>query len=122
MGPLAGAKKLQRESMVEIRRRFGARTARLCYPAMATTALGAIPGGLLMFAMSAQVLKERDQYQGLPLLAARSMELFKSSWDGDELRLDAEYQASLPEFFSRSQALEPADLPRAIQRVFEPAE
>ena len=43
---LAGAKKLQRASMSEIRRRFGARTARLCYPAMATTALGAIPGGL----------------------------------------------------------------------------
>ena len=60
MGPLAGAKRLQRETMVEIRRRFAAPTARLCYPAMATTALGAIPGGLLMYAVTAQILKEQD--------------------------------------------------------------
>jgi enoyl-[acyl-carrier protein] reductase / trans-2-enoyl-CoA reductase (NAD+) len=46
MGPLAGAKKLQRETMEQIHQRFGARTVRICYPAVGTTALGAIPGGL----------------------------------------------------------------------------
>jgi len=119
MGPLAGAKKLQRESMVEIRRRFGARTARLCYPAMATTALGAIPGGLLMYALSSQVLRERGQYRDLPELASESMALFQKSWDGGDLRLDDDYQKCLPEFFRRSIALEPSDLPQAIRLLFE---
>ena len=32
MGPLAGAKLLQRKTMAEIKGRFGARTARICYP------------------------------------------------------------------------------------------
>lgn len=119
MGPLAGAKKLQRETMAEIARRFGARTARLCYPAMATTALGAIPGGLLMFALTAQILRERGGYKGLPTLAAESMEIFKSSWDGRDLRLDTVYQTCLAEFFARSLALEPSDLPYAIRLVFD---
>lgn len=120
MGPLAGAKKLQRETMVEIRARFAARTARLCYPAMATTALGAIPGGLLMYALTAQILRERGQYQDLPELAAESMKIFHPGWHGHELRLDAAYQECLPEFFNRSRALDPADLPAALRLVFEP--
>jgi enoyl-[acyl-carrier protein] reductase/trans-2-enoyl-CoA reductase (NAD+) len=119
MGPLAGAKRLQRETMVEIRRRFAARTARLCYPAMATTALGAIPGGLLMYAVTAQILKEQDQYADLPELAARSMEIFRPSWDGADLRLDAAYHERLPEFFARSAALEPEDVPMAFPLLFE---
>ena len=41
MGPLAGAKILQRKTMGEIKDRFGVRTARICYPPVATTALGA---------------------------------------------------------------------------------
>jgi enoyl-[acyl-carrier protein] reductase/trans-2-enoyl-CoA reductase (NAD+) len=118
LGPLAGAKKLQRETMLEIRRRFGARTARLCYPAMATTALGAIPGGLLMFGLTAQILIERGQYKDLPELAAESMEIFRPSWDGADLRLDAAYQACLPEFFDRSRKIEPADLPQALRSLF----
>ena len=118
MGPLAGAKQLQRETMVEINRRFGARTARLCYPAMATTALGAIPGGLLMYAMTAQILEERAQYRGLPALAEESMQLFKASWDGGDLRLDRDYQACLEEFFKRSEALQPGDVPGAFRLVF----
>jgi enoyl-[acyl-carrier protein] reductase/trans-2-enoyl-CoA reductase (NAD+) len=120
MGPLAGAKKLQRESMSEIRRRFGARTARLCYPAMATTALGAIPGGLLMFALSAQILKERRQYRDIPELATESMALFAPAWDGGDLRLDAAYQECLPEFSARSRAIEPSDLPHALALLFTP--
>lgn len=119
LGPLAGAKQLQRQSMAEIRRRYDARAVRLCYPAMATTALGAIPGGLLMYALTAQILKERGRYQDLPALAARSMAMFHPGWAGDDLRLDADYQACLPEFFARTQALEPADLPDAIALVLE---
>jgi enoyl-[acyl-carrier protein] reductase/trans-2-enoyl-CoA reductase (NAD+) len=119
MGPLAGAKRLQRDSMLEIRRRFGARTARLCYPAMATTALGAIPGGLLMYALTAQILKERGQYQDLPELAARSMAIFAASWNGADLRLDAPYQACLPEFFARCERLAPADVPAAFALLFD---
>jgi enoyl-[acyl-carrier protein] reductase/trans-2-enoyl-CoA reductase (NAD+) len=119
MGPLAGAKKLQRESMAAIASRFGARTARLCYPAMATTALGAIPGGLLMYGLSAQLLLERGQYRDLSQLAAESMAIFRPGWRGGDLRLDADYQACLPEFVRRSRTLEPHDLPRAIDLVFE---
>ena len=121
MGPLAGAKKLQRETMLEIRRCFGARTARLCYPAMATTALGAIPGGLLMYAVTAQILKEHEEYVDLPELAAGSMEMFRPTWDGGDLRLDAAYQQRLPEFFARSEALQPQDLPAALRLLFEPS-
>ena len=121
MGPLAGAKKLQREN--RWRRsgdRFGARTARLCYPAMATTALGAIPGGLLMFALSAQILKERGQYRDIPTLAAESMALFAPAWEGEDVRLDAAYQECLPEFSSRSRVIEPGDLPAALALLFAP--
>jgi enoyl-[acyl-carrier protein] reductase / trans-2-enoyl-CoA reductase (NAD+) len=119
MGPLAGAKKLQRETMLDIRRRLGARTARLCYPAMATTALGAIPGGLLMYALTAEILLQAGEYKDLPELAAESMEIFRPSWDGTDVRLDVPYQARLPEFFKRSEALEPSDLPLAFERLLK---
>ena len=117
MGPLAGAKKLQRETMEQIRSRFRARTVRLCYPAMATTALGAIPGGLLMYALTTQILEERGQYKDVAALARESMEMFGSGWSGADLRLDAAYQRCLPEFFARSSAIVPSDLPTAIERA-----
>lgn len=118
MGPLAGAKQLQRESMIEIRRRFGTRTARLCYPAMATTALGAIPGGLLMYALTAEILHERGEYQDLPVLAASTMDAFHGAAEESELRLDVAYQRCLPEFFGRSERLQSHDVPGAFARVF----
>ncbi|MBI2963621.1 MAG: hypothetical protein HYY35_07685 [Deltaproteobacteria bacterium] len=118
MGPLAGAKQLQRRTVSEIRARFAARTVRLCYPAMATTALGAIPGGLLMYALTAQILLERGQYKDLPELAAESMSMFRPGAQGHELRLDAAYQQCLPEFSARSAALEPGDLPAGLHLVF----
>lgn len=118
MGPLAGAKKLQRQTMTEIRDRFGARAARICYPPVATTALGAIPGGLLMYALSAQILKERGQYKDLMDLAFESMEPWKPSWDGGDVHLDREYQATLPEFHARKAALGPADLPAAFRLLY----
>lgn len=117
MGPLAGAKKLQRQTMAEIRREFRARTVRLCYPAMATTALGAIPGGLLMYALTTQILEEHGEYKDLAELAAESMEVFRTDWNGSDLRLDAAYQRRLPEFFERSAVITPGDLPSAIERA-----
>lgn len=118
MGPLAGAKKLQRQTMAEIRDRFGVRTARLCYPPVATTALGAIPGGLLMYALSAQILKERGQYKDLQDLAVESMDAWKPSWDGGDIHLDREYQATLPEFHARKATIGPADLPDAFRLLY----
>jgi enoyl-[acyl-carrier protein] reductase/trans-2-enoyl-CoA reductase (NAD+) len=118
MGPLAGAKKLQRQTMGEIRDRFGVRTARLCYPAVGTTALGAIPGGLLMYALTAEILKERGQYKDLGALAFESMEIFRSSWDGGDVHIDREYQATLPEFHARKAKLGPADLPGAFKLLY----
>jgi enoyl-[acyl-carrier protein] reductase / trans-2-enoyl-CoA reductase (NAD+) len=119
MGPLAGAKKLQRATMEEIHRRFGARTARICYPPVATTALGAIPGGLLMYAMSAQILKEQGRHQELPDLAFGSMRALAPSFERGEVRLDDAYQSILPEFHRRKDRLEPSDLPDAFRLLYD---
>jgi enoyl-[acyl-carrier protein] reductase / trans-2-enoyl-CoA reductase (NAD+) len=119
MGPLAGAKQLQRKTMGEIQERFGARTARICYPPVATTALGAIPGGLLMYGLSAQILKERGEYQDVIDLARGTMELWRPSWNGGELRQDVAYRAALPEFHKRKARLGSGDVPGAFRLLFE---
>jgi enoyl-[acyl-carrier protein] reductase / trans-2-enoyl-CoA reductase (NAD+) len=118
MGPLAGAKLLQRDTMAQIRERFGAKTARLCYPAVATTALGAIPGGLLMFGLTAQILHERGQFKDIPELTRGAVAMFEATYDGSDVRLDAEYQETLPEFFKRRDALQPEDVPGAFSALF----
>ncbi len=118
MGPLAGAKQLQRKTMAEIKERFGVKTARLCYPAVATTALGAIPGGLLMYALTGQILAERGQLRGIPELARESMAIFEKRYDGADVRLDAAYQETLPEFFKRRDALTPGDIPGAFAKLY----
>jgi enoyl-[acyl-carrier protein] reductase / trans-2-enoyl-CoA reductase (NAD+) len=118
MGPLAGAKKLQREKLLEIRERFGARTVRICYPPVGTTALGAIPGGLLMYAMSAQILKERGQYRDVMELGFDSMKMFTPGFAAGELKLDDAYKAALPEFHARKDALTNADLPGAFSKLY----
>lgn len=120
MGPLAGAKKLQRETMTQIRERFGAKTVRLSYPAVATTALGAIPGGLLMYGLSAQILKERGEYQDVMDLGAATMKMFVPGFDAEILRLDDAYQAALPEFHRREKALGSADLQAAFSALYRP--
>ena len=117
MGPLAGAKKLQRETMSQIRERFGARTVRLCYPAVATTALGAIPGGLLMFGLTAQILKERGKFKTIPALSAEVMQSWRASEPHTELRLDADYQRTLPEFYKRRDALTSETLDKAFSQL-----
>ncbi len=118
MGPLAGAKILQRETMQTIKDKFGAHTVRLCYPAMGTTALGAIPGGMLMYAMTAQILKERGEYRTIFELAEDSMPLFRKPTPEKELRLDDAYQASLPEFHKRKDTLSPETFPDAFSALF----
>lgn len=118
MGPLAGAKILQRQTMGEIRDRFGALPARICYPAMATTALGTIPGGSLMFALTAQILKERGEFRDVLELAVASMPVFAAGFSGGDLRLDDAYQAALPEFYARKATLTGADLPGAFSKLY----
>jgi enoyl-[acyl-carrier protein] reductase / trans-2-enoyl-CoA reductase (NAD+) len=120
MGPLAGAKILQRQTMSEIKDRFGVKTARVCYPPVGTTALGAIPGGALMFALSAQILKERGQYRDVMELGTATMPIFAGAgFGGGELRLDDAYQACLPEFYRRRDALTAADLHGAFSLLYE---
>lgn len=119
MGPLSGAKKLQRESLATIRERYGVKVSRLCYPPVATTALGAIPGGLLMYGLSAQILKERGEYQDLPALAFASMDIFKAGFSAFDVHLDRAYQAIMPEFHKRKAALSASDLPGAFGLLYE---
>lgn len=118
MGPLAGAKKLQRQTMAQIRERFGAITSRLCYPPVATTALGAIPGGMLMFGMSAEVLLEAGKFKDLPELAFETMQIWKPGYDGADVRLDAAFQACAVELHRRKVLLTSADLPGAFSRLY----
>jgi enoyl-[acyl-carrier protein] reductase/trans-2-enoyl-CoA reductase (NAD+) len=121
MGPLAGAKILQRKTMAEIHDRFGAKTARICYPPVATTALGAIPGGLLMYALSAQILKERGEYRDVMALGTATMPIFHADFAGGDLRLDDAYRAALPEFHERKAKLTNEDLPGAFSRLYASA-
>ncbi len=118
MGPLAGAKILQRKTMSEIKDRFGVHTARLCYPPVATTALGAIPGGLLMYALSAQILHERGAYRDVMELGTATMPAFAGPLPEGELHLDDAYKAALPEFHARKATLTGADLPGAFSRLY----
>lgn len=117
MGPLAGAKVLQRESMTKIAGRYGVRTVRLCYPAMNTTAIGAIPGGLLMFAASAEILIARGAYRNITTLARDTMPLFRKGFDASELRLDGEYRAVLPEFHVLTDDLTNENIHERLSRV-----
>jgi enoyl-[acyl-carrier protein] reductase/trans-2-enoyl-CoA reductase (NAD+) len=98
MGPLAGAKVLQRESMAKIASQYGVRTVKLCYPAMNTTAIGAIPGGCLMFAGTTELLVQRGRYRNLQALARETMPLFRKGFDASEMRLDDDYRTVLPDF------------------------
>jgi len=115
MGPLAGAKILQRESMEKIKKEYHAKTVRLCYPAMDTTALGAIPGGALMFALSAVILKENNVFKGLAKLAEETVDIFNSNYNNSELRMDTDFQRLLPEFHSRGESLQTKDVPGVFQ-------
>lgn len=119
MGPLAGAKVIQRETMKQIRERFGVRTVRLCYPAVCTTALGAIPGGLAMYMLSAQILKERGEYQTIEDLGVNTMKLWQEPLPESELRLDEAYQRCLPEWHRRKDALRPEDFPECFSKLLE---
>ena len=44
--------------------------------------------------------------------------LFQPGYGGDDLRLDGAYQACLPEFHRRKDALAPSDLPGALRLLY----
>jgi enoyl-[acyl-carrier protein] reductase/trans-2-enoyl-CoA reductase (NAD+) len=119
MGPLAGAKLLQREAMRAIRERHGVDTVRLCYPPLSTTAIGAIPGGLLMFAGTAELLLRAGTYRDIPTLARDTMAMFgQDARRSGELRLDAHYKAVLPEFHALSARLTNDNVRAELGHVF----
>ncbi len=98
MGPLAGAKLLQRQSLARIQQEHGVRATRLCYPPMCTTAIGAIPGGLLKFAGSAELMLRAGTYKNLAALAADSIPAFRPEFTDEALYLDLAYKAVRREF------------------------
>lgn len=127
MGPLASAKRLQRESMRVIAERYGVRTARVCYPAMNTTAISVIPGGMLTYALVAHALRAAaapdDLLQlSLPHLAARTMALwsegFARAGGVAELRLDGPYQRALAHVQPLLTKLTPDTVRAAIALAF----
>jgi len=117
MGPLASAKNLQRQRMADIRDKFGARTMRLCYPVMNTTAIGAIPGGCIMYALTTEILLERGKYRNLEQLALDSMAAWAPGFSGDEVRFDRPYQEALAEFHVRKRTLSMDNYKQLISRV-----
>jgi enoyl-[acyl-carrier protein] reductase / trans-2-enoyl-CoA reductase (NAD+) len=121
LGPLSQAKNIQREAMEAIARDHGVRTVRLCYPAMNTTALGAIPGGTLMFAGTAQVLLERGEYRSIPRLARETIPAFMKDFEGHDLRVDLPFQSVLTEFHRRKVLMSNDNLRENFSQVFENA-
>jgi enoyl-[acyl-carrier protein] reductase/trans-2-enoyl-CoA reductase (NAD+) len=107
MGPLVAAKQLHRQTMSQVSAPVGARTARLCYPPIATPALGAIPGGLLTCGLSAQLIKERGRYRDVMEFGHESTEILGPSWDLGELYLDEAHEAAVPESQARKARLAP---------------
>ena len=71
-----------------------------------------------MYALTAQILKERSAYKTLDELAAATMALWKKPDVGGELRLDEAYQDILPEFHRRKEALRPKDVPDCFNLLF----
>jgi enoyl-[acyl-carrier protein] reductase / trans-2-enoyl-CoA reductase (NAD+) len=118
MGPLAEAKVLQRQAMSEIAEKYGVRTFALAYPAMNTTALSAIPGGVIMYALTAQILVENGKYQSLSELARQSMQAFAPNFTEGSLALDQEFQKALPEFHRRKLLLTPENCLSHLSSVF----
>jgi enoyl-[acyl-carrier protein] reductase/trans-2-enoyl-CoA reductase (NAD+) len=71
-----------------------------------------------MYGLSAQILKEQGQYRDVMELGRDSMEIFRPTWDGNDLHLDEAYKAALPEFHARKARLSPADLPGAFAALY----
>jgi enoyl-[acyl-carrier protein] reductase/trans-2-enoyl-CoA reductase (NAD+) len=71
-----------------------------------------------MYALSAQILREEGKYQNLRELAAATMPIFAKAYDGHDVRFDVAYQACLPEFHRRKDALTSADLPGCFAKLY----
>lgn len=118
LGPLSQAKNIQREAMAAIAQEHGVRTVRLCYPAMNTTALGAIPGGALMFAGTAQILLEQGRYKNIPELARETIPIFCDDYTEHDLRVDLPFQSVLSEFHRRKVLMCNENLRDNFSKVF----
>lgn len=117
MGPLARAKVIQRESLAKIQAKYGVRTTRLCYPPMGTTAIGAIPGGLLKFAGTAQLMLEDKTYQNLTSLASNTMPAFRPGFRDEALHVDHAYKAVRPRFDAFVESLTPENVHSKLSLV-----
>jgi enoyl-[acyl-carrier protein] reductase/trans-2-enoyl-CoA reductase (NAD+) len=71
-----------------------------------------------MYGLSAQILMEQGKYRDVMELGRDSMVIFQPGYRGEDVRLDAAYQACLPEFHRRKDALQPADVPGALRLLF----
>lgn len=118
MGPLHHAKVIQRQSMAAVAERYRVRTTRVAYPAMNTSALGAIPGGTLMFTGTAELLLERGNFRTIAELARDTVPIFSSRFDAPTLSLDAPYQEVLRDFHAVKRALTNATLRESFRHVF----
>jgi enoyl-[acyl-carrier protein] reductase/trans-2-enoyl-CoA reductase (NAD+) len=73
-----------------------------------------------MYALSAQILRERGSYRDVMDLGRASMEIWTPGWGGGDLHLDVAYKACLPEFYERRDRLTNADLPGAFSQLYAP--
>ncbi|MDP3274123.1 MAG: hypothetical protein Q8Q09_02940 [Deltaproteobacteria bacterium] len=117
MGPLSAAKLMQRESLARIQSAYGVRTTRLCYPPMCTTAIGAIPGGLLKFAGSAELMIRAGTYKNLAQLAQETMPALDTNFVDEALYLDLAYKAMRPAFDTLVSDISPENLHEKLAHV-----
>ena len=118
MGPLHHAKVIQRESLAAVGKQHGVRTARIAYPAMNTSALGAIPGGTLMFTGTADLLLARGEFKTIAELARDTVPMFAADFTDTNLALDQAYQSVLREFHAMKRGLTNSSIHTAFQHVF----
>ena len=85
-----------RESLQELGKAY--KTSRICYPAMNTTALSAIPGAALAYVLTGAIARPKS---------LRELAIASRAWiDGSDLRLDQAYQAALKQVRTADVTLE----------------
>eukprot|EP01065_Artemidia_motanka_P036458 TRINITY_DN44388_c0_g1_i1.p1 TRINITY_DN44388_c0_g1~~TRINITY_DN44388_c0_g1_i1.p1 ORF type:complete len:384 (+),score=118.71 TRINITY_DN44388_c0_g1_i1:61-1212(+) len=112
-GPLADAKVDQRRALPGLADKHEVSAVSLKYPAMSTTALGVIPGGLLLYAGTAELLLKRQQLRSTLDLAGDTVaKLWPAAPGARDIRLDQAFQSVLPTHRDRV-----ADLSRDLAAV-----
>eukprot|EP01062_Namystynia_karyoxenos_P043376 TRINITY_DN31786_c0_g1_i1.p1 TRINITY_DN31786_c0_g1~~TRINITY_DN31786_c0_g1_i1.p1 ORF type:complete len:420 (+),score=106.10 TRINITY_DN31786_c0_g1_i1:94-1260(+) len=108
-GPLAGAKQAQRGELRQLRAQYSARPASLCFPPMPTSALGAIPGGLLLYAATAELLLRSGRSDSLRSCGELAASAVSQLWPHPEslptvgyvsvfVRMDNDFQHVLADY------------------------